>query len=329
MIAENTIKMIKNYKNQGLTPVIGTSSSGEADSTTKSAIAEGTVEIRSNPDQDLTGISRDTQNSLNTLEKIFDRKTVAEQQELAQLFGEVAFKAIGDLGLKEGSPEKAALDMVLGGIMSKVGGGKFAEGAASAGLTQLVMNELKNIKDPVLLQWATAIVGAAAAKVVGGNAQTGASVAVSEVRNNWLSHWQKEERQKAIDEEDWEKVAYWDRIDEAQDQIFNSMGINPNLIDWTDPINSKLLESISNQARELKASSNFQNSFLENLPTVDYSTIVATGAISVVVVGAVLYKYNGSWVKASSPIAIGVGKWGEATFQNESKLVDHFVRHEK
>ena len=73
--------------------------------------------------------------------------------------------------------------------MSKVGGGKFAEGAASAGLTQLVMNELKNIKDPALLQWATAIVGAAAAKVVGGKAQTGASVAVSEVRNNLLTHW--------------------------------------------------------------------------------------------------------------------------------------------
>ncbi len=203
--------------------------------------------------------------------------------------------------------------MVLGGIMSKVGGGKFADGAASAGLTQLVMNELKNIKDPAVLQWATAIVGAAAAKVVGGNAQTGAGVAVSEVRNNWLSHWQKEERQKAIDEEDWEKVAYWDRIDEAQDQIFNSMGINPNLIDWTDPINSKLLESISNQAQELEASSNFQNSFLENLPTVDYSTIVATGAISVVVGGAVLYKYNGSWVKAGSSIAATGSVWDKIT----------------
>ena len=165
---------------------MGTSSNGEADSTTKAAIADGTIEIRSNPQQNIANLSRDTENALNALDKIFDKKTVQEQQEIAQLFGQVAFKAIGDLGLKEGSPEKAALDMVFGGIMSKVGGGKFAEGAASAGLTQLVMNELKNIKDPALLQWATAIVGAAAAKVVGGKAQTGASVAVSEVKNNHL-----------------------------------------------------------------------------------------------------------------------------------------------
>ena len=95
-------------KDKGITPNIGVTSSDEADSTTKSAIAEGTIEIRSNPDQDLTGLSRDTQNSLNTLEKIFDRKTVAEQQELAQLFGEVAFKAIGDLGLERRKSRKSS-----------------------------------------------------------------------------------------------------------------------------------------------------------------------------------------------------------------------------
>ncbi len=75
-----------------------------------------------------------------------------------------------------------------GGVMSKLGGSSFASGAAGAGITQLVMNELKNIKDPAVLQWASAIVGAAAAKLVGGDAKTGASVAASETKNNWLSH---------------------------------------------------------------------------------------------------------------------------------------------
>jgi hypothetical protein len=104
------------------------------------------------------------------------------------VFGEEAFKAIGDLGLKPGSPEKATLDAVMGGIMAQLGGGSFASGAASSGITQLVMSELANIKDPALRQWVSAIVGAAAAKAVGGDAQTGASVAASEIRNNDFEH---------------------------------------------------------------------------------------------------------------------------------------------
>ncbi|MDT8903388.1 hemagglutinin repeat-containing protein [Anaeroselena agilis] len=175
-------------KDQGITPNIGTTASGNAESTTKSAIAAGTIEVRSNPTQDLSGLSRDTGNSLNTLGKIFDKKTVQEQQELAKVFGEVAFKAIGDLGLPDGSDEKVALEAFAGGLMAKLGGGSFASGLAGAGFTQLVMNELANIKDPAALQWASAIVGVIAANLVGGDAQTAAAVAVSEIRNNRLSH---------------------------------------------------------------------------------------------------------------------------------------------
>ncbi|WP_126305869.1 HNH/ENDO VII family nuclease [Methylomusa anaerophila] len=182
---------------QGVTPNIGVTAKGDADSTTKSAISPGTIEIRSNPDQDLSTLSRDTNNSLNTLGKIFDKKTVQEQQELAKVFGEEVFKAVGDLKLKEGSSEKAAIDFFVGGLMAKLGGGDFLSGAASGGITQLVMKELADIKDPALLQWASAIVGAASAKVIGGNAQTGASVAASETKNNFLYH---EQYQKMLEE---------------------------------------------------------------------------------------------------------------------------------
>ncbi|EIW16274.1 MULTISPECIES: hemagglutinin repeat-containing protein [Pelosinus] len=187
-------------KDAGLTPNIGGTASGDADSTTKSAISPGTIEIRSNPNQDLSNLSRDTNNSLNVLGKIFDKKTVQEQQELANVFGQEVFKAVGDLKLKEGSSEKAAIDFFVGGLMAKLGGGDFLSGAASGGITQLVMKELANIKNPALLQWASAVVGAAAAKVVGGNVGTGISVAISETKNNFLSHEQYAEYQAQLKE---------------------------------------------------------------------------------------------------------------------------------
>ncbi|WP_196601647.1 hemagglutinin repeat-containing protein [Pectinatus frisingensis] len=99
-----------NYKNQGLTPNIGVTATGNANSTTLSAIANGTIEIRSNPNQNISGLSRVTTNAVNALGKIFDKKTVQEQQELAQVFGEEAFKAIGDLAAKEYT--KAGADAV-------------------------------------------------------------------------------------------------------------------------------------------------------------------------------------------------------------------------
>ena len=61
---------------------------GDTASATKSAVALGTIDIRENPAQDISALSRDTANSLNELGRIFDKKTVEEQQELAAVFGE-------------------------------------------------------------------------------------------------------------------------------------------------------------------------------------------------------------------------------------------------
>ena len=173
-------------KDKGLTPVIGTSAKGDADSATKSAVANGTIEVRSNPNQDISGLNRDTANSLNALGKIFDKKTVQEKQELAKLFGEIAFKAIGDLGLKTGSAEKAVVTAAIGGIMAQLGGSRFASGAAGAGLTEIAMNEIAKITDPAVQQWVAYVLGKAAASLVNGNGQTGGSVAVSKIKNNDL-----------------------------------------------------------------------------------------------------------------------------------------------
>jgi filamentous hemagglutinin len=287
---------------QGITPNIGVKVSGDADSTTKSAISPGTITITGNQTQDLSKLSRDPSGSLNALGKIFDKETVAEQQELANLFGQEAFKAIGDLKLKEGSPEKVALDAFAGGLMAQLGGGNFASGAAGAGFNQLVQTELAKITDPAAHQWASALVGAVAAKLVGGNAQTGASTSTSETKNNFLSHWQQQQRDKAKADEDWEKVAYWDAIDAAQNQVCNLMNVDYQSIDWEDPKNAGLLQTVSTQAQQLEADPVFQNSYLAGMQTVDYSTLVAAGVIgtAAVIVGVVVYNYNGTLVKVAS-----------------------------
>jgi len=174
------------------TPISGMPAFGDADSTTKSAISPGTIKIRSNPNMDISKLSRDPLGAANALGKIFDKKTVQEKQELANMFGELAFDAIGDLDLKENSPEKAALKAIFGGIMSHLTGESFASGAASAGITQLIMNELANIKDPALLQWATLVIGAAISELTGGEGLTGGSIALSDLRNNYLKHQDKQ-----------------------------------------------------------------------------------------------------------------------------------------
>ena len=96
---------------------------------------------------------------LNKLGKIFDKDKILEKQELAKLFGEEIFKTIGDLGLKDGSPEKTVLDAFAGGIMSKLGGSSFVAGAAGAGINEVIIKELGEIRDPAVMQWASAAVG--------------------------------------------------------------------------------------------------------------------------------------------------------------------------
>ncbi|WP_293685831.1 hypothetical protein [uncultured Phascolarctobacterium sp.] len=94
------IKVNKNndteYNEKGVTPDIGMPASGEAESTTKATISKGTIEIRDkeNQKQDITKLNRDTQNSLNKLGEIFDKTKVEERQELANLFGELAYNEI-------------------------------------------------------------------------------------------------------------------------------------------------------------------------------------------------------------------------------------------
>ena len=160
--------------------------SGEAESTTKATISKGTIEIRDkeNQKQDINKLNRDTANSLNKLGEIFDKTKIEERQELANLFGELAYNEIHYM---DGSNEQKALyHAVVGGIMSKLTGGDFLAGATAAGINKLVIEEVKKAAnyEPDKMQWVSAVLGAVVAEFVSGNPQAGGSAAASGTKNN-------------------------------------------------------------------------------------------------------------------------------------------------
>ena len=114
----------KVYNTKGLAPNLSMPVKGAADSTTKSAVAPATIDIRENPTQDISSLSRDTANSLNALGKIFDKKTIEEQQELAAVFGEEAFRLLHNMK-DDGSVGKIAAHAAVAGILSQITGNGF------------------------------------------------------------------------------------------------------------------------------------------------------------------------------------------------------------
>ena len=192
------IKVNKNndaeYNEKGITPDIGMPASGEAESMTKATISKGAIEIRDkeNQKQDINKLNRDTQNSLNKLGEIFDKNTIKEKQEFAGLFQKFAHDYIGGLTGKIGQDEKAALNTFVDGLISAWTNGNFLAGASGTALLESMQNELEKIKDPALKQIVAGMMGALAGEFVGGDAQAGASSAVSTEKYNWLAHEEQE-----------------------------------------------------------------------------------------------------------------------------------------
>ena len=141
------------YNEKGITPNIGVTATGDDSSTTKSAVAAGTIEVKSG-NADLSSLSRDTDSAVNALGKIFDKKTVQEQQQLAALFGEVAYEQIHKISEKNGwtdsSSEKIALHALVGGIMADLGGGSIVSGATGAAVNEALQGELRNSSKIIL-----------------------------------------------------------------------------------------------------------------------------------------------------------------------------------
>ena len=181
-------------KDAGVTPNIGVGAKDNAESVTKATVSEGEIEIRDkeNQKQDLAGLNRDTKNSLNKLGEIFDKTKVQEKQEFAGMFQEIAHTYIGNLTGKISKEEKAFLNSFVDGIIAQWTSGDFLAGASGTALLESMQSAISEIEDPALRQIAAGALGAIAGEIVSGNAQTGASGAISTERDNHLPHEEQE-----------------------------------------------------------------------------------------------------------------------------------------
>ena len=181
-------------KDAGVTPNIGVGAKDDAESTTKATVSEGEIEIRDkeNQKQDLAGLNRDTKNSLNKLGEIFDKTKVQEKQEFAGMFQEIAHNYIGDLTGKISKEEKAFLNSFVDGLIAQWTSGDFLAGASGTALLESMQSAISEIDDPALKQIAAGALGAIAGEIVSGNAQAGASGAISTERDNHLPHEEQE-----------------------------------------------------------------------------------------------------------------------------------------
>ena len=149
---------------------------------------------------DVKRINTDIEHSLNTLHAIFDRKSIEEKQELANLFSINANEAIHQIakheGWNDGDPRKVALHTLFGGATASLGGSNYAEGAYIGGITEAMMPELKKwagtitgpdgkqYVNPERLQQIAYILGYATNKSLGQNGQSGAYVARMSAKYN-------------------------------------------------------------------------------------------------------------------------------------------------
>ena len=186
---------------RGLTPSISPAIRGSADSTTKSAVSEGTITIidREHQKQDILKLNRDTKNSLNQLQEIFDKTKVEEKQELVGMLEKYGNQAIHTYaeskGWKDGSTEKMLLHGAFGALMGDMAGGSAATGALSGGVNEYVMGYLTKEKGedwvqkyPDTVQWIAAGVGAALGNLTDGDMAETVNTALAATKWNKLAY---------------------------------------------------------------------------------------------------------------------------------------------
>ena len=183
---------------RGLTPNLTPTVKDNADSTTKSAVAEGTIHItnKEKQKQDIASLNRDTKNSLNQLQEIFDKTKIEEKQELVGMLEKYGNQAIHTYaeskGWKDGSTEKMLLHGAFGALMGDMAGGSVATGALSGGVNEYVMGYLTKTKGkewvqkhPDTVQWLSAGVGAAIGNL-SKDVLTGVGVSLGASKWNYL-----------------------------------------------------------------------------------------------------------------------------------------------
>ena len=183
---------------RGLTPNLTPTVKDNADSTTKSAVAEGTIHItnKEKQKQDIASLNRDTKNSLNQLQEIFDKAKVEEKQELVGMLEKYGNQAIHTYaeskGWKDGSTEKILLHGAFGALMGDMAGGSAATGALSGSINEYVMGYLTKTKGedwmqkhPDTVQWISMGVASTLGKLANGSVSEVADIALAGTKWNY------------------------------------------------------------------------------------------------------------------------------------------------
>ena len=187
------LKYVNSLHNQvGLLPNMLPSERKEASSVTTSAIAPGMIDV-GNSKVDVSQINRDINDSIHTLETIFNKQDVLERQELVKLFNQYANEAIHHIsdiaGWKEGSSEKVALHAIVGNISANMVNGNTNVGTTAGGLSELlapIILEVSN-HDPARAQWLAYALGYATDKLAGGTGELGGSISHYGIKWNAIS----------------------------------------------------------------------------------------------------------------------------------------------
>jgi len=168
------------YNSLGLLPKLLPDSEKSVESTTKSVIANGTITTESS-NIDINKISKDTKNSLNKLDTIFDKKKVEERQELARLFAKDAFEQLHywEPKTKEGKAAKALAHAVVAETSARIAGNPTGSGFYAGAANEALIGEIQKIakSNPAVAQWLSASLGALVNHGLGKSPITGAAEA--------------------------------------------------------------------------------------------------------------------------------------------------------
>ena len=164
----------------GTLPNLLPDSSKSSSSITKSAISNGTIEVR-DADFNMQTLSRDTKDSLNKLDEIFDKKKIEERQELSKLFAKEAFGQLHNWNptSKEGKAAKAAAHGIVAEVSSRMAGNKPGSGFYAGATNEALIGEIQKIakEKPDVAQTLSALLGAAVNGSLGYSSVTGAAEA--------------------------------------------------------------------------------------------------------------------------------------------------------
>ena len=190
------------YNSLGLLPKLLPDSEKSVESTTKSVIANGTITTESS-NIDINKISKDTKNSLNKLDTIFDKKKVEERQELARLFAKDAFEQLHywEPKTKEGKAAKALAHAVVAEISARIAGNPTGSGFYAGVTNEALIGEIQKIakSNPAVAQWLSASLGAVVNYSISKPVITGATESQYGTKYNASGRWTYEYGKASLD----------------------------------------------------------------------------------------------------------------------------------